>query len=106
MEGSAASQTAHLAVEGLSVRFEGLAALSEVSLTVQRHEVFGLIGPNGAGKTTLVNCLPGFQRPSEGRVTLGGIDTAGWPTPRFRERGVARTFQAGLFFKDMAATEN
>ena len=44
MEGSAASQTAQLAVEGLSVRFEGLAALSEVSLAVQRHEVFGLIG--------------------------------------------------------------
>jgi branched-chain amino acid transport system ATP-binding protein len=88
------------------VRFQGLAAISDVSLTVQRHEVFGLIGPNGAGKTTLVNCLTGFQRPTEGRAILGGIDTAGWPTTRFREHGVARTFQAGRLFKDMTVTEN
>src|SRR6202451_59124 len=97
---------AELSAEKLSVRFQGLAAISDVSLTVQRHEVFGLIGPNGAGKTTLVNCLTGFQRPTEGRVTLGGIDTAGWPATRFRERGVARTFQAGRLFKDMTVTEN
>ena len=95
-----------LGADKLSVRFQGLAAISDVSLTVQRHEVFGLIGPNGAGKTTLVNCLTGFQRPTEGRVILGGIDTAGWPTTRFREHGVARTFQAGRLFKDMTVTEN
>ena len=106
MEGSAASQTAQLAVEGLSVRFEGLAALSEVSLAVQRHEVFGLIGPNGAGKTTLVNCLTGFQRPSCGRVLLNGEDTAGWKPDYFRRAGVARTFQAGRLFKDMTVLDN
>jgi len=95
-----------LAASGLSVRFQGLAAISDVSLAVQRHEVFGLIGPNGAGKTTLVNCLTGFQRPTEGRITLGDTDTTGWPAPRFRERGVARTFQAGRLFKDMTVAEN
>jgi branched-chain amino acid transport system ATP-binding protein len=100
------TNAAELGADKLSVRFQGLAAISDVSLTVQRHEVFGLIGPNGAGKTTLVNCLTGFQRPTEGRVTLGGIDTAGWPTTRFREHGVARTFQAGRLFKDMTVTEN
>jgi len=102
------SQTnaASLSVEALSVRFQGLAAISDVSLAVARHEVFGLIGPNGAGKTTLVNCLTGFQRPTEGRILLGGEDTAGWPAARFRERGVARTFQAGRLFKDMTVTEN
>jgi branched-chain amino acid transport system ATP-binding protein len=95
-----------LAAEKLSVRFQGLAAISEVSLLVQRHEVFGLIGPNGAGKTTLVNCLTGFQRPTEGRVMLGRADTSGWAPARFRERGVARTFQAGRLFKDMSVVEN
>ena len=102
----AASNASELAADTLSVRFQGLAALSAVSLTAQRHEVFGLIGPNGAGKTTLVNCLTGFQRPTEGRVVLGRADTAGWPAARFREQGVARTFQAGRLFKDMTVTEN
>jgi branched-chain amino acid transport system ATP-binding protein len=100
------TNAAELGADKLSVRFQGLAAISDVSLTVQRHEVFGLIGPNGAGKTTLVNCLTGFQRPTEGRVMLGGVDTAGWPATRFREHGVARTFQAGRLFKDMTVTEN
>jgi branched-chain amino acid transport system ATP-binding protein len=95
-----------LAVEGLSVHFEGLAALSQVSLAVQRHEVFGLIGPNGAGKTTLVNCLTGFQRLSLGRVLLNGGDTAGWLPDYFRRAGVARTFQAGRLFKDMTVLDN
>ena len=95
-----------LSAENLVVRFQGLAAISEVSLTVHRHEVFGLIGPNGAGKTTLVNCLTGFQRPTAGRIRLGREDTTGWPAAAFREHGVARTFQAGRLFKDMSVIEN
>jgi branched-chain amino acid transport system ATP-binding protein len=73
-------QAAELMAEKVVVRFGGLAAISEVSLTVRRHEVFGLIGPNGAGKTTLVNCLTGFQAPTSGRILLGREQTAGgWP---------------------------
>ncbi|GGC44907.1 ABC transporter ATP-binding protein [Chelatococcus reniformis] len=100
------TNASELAADKLVVRFQGLAAISDVSLKVQRHEVFGLIGPNGAGKTTLVNCLTGFQRPTEGRIILGGGDTAGWSASRFREQGVARTFQAGRLFKDMTVMEN
>ena len=100
------TDAANLAAENLSVRFQGLAAISDVSLRLQRHEVLGLIGPNGAGKTTLINCLTGFQRPTEGRIVLGGSDTAGWPAARFRRHGVARTFQAGRLFKDMTVLEN
>ena len=100
------SNASELSAERLAVHFQGLAAISDVSLTVRRHEVFGLIGPNGAGKTTLVNCLTGFQRPSGGRVVLGGADATGWPAAAFRERGVARTFQAGRLFKDMSVIEN
>ncbi len=100
------TNASELTAERLSVRFQGLAAISDVSLTVQRHEVFGLIGPNGAGKTTLVNCLTGFQAPTDGRVLVGRAATAGWTPVRFRERGVARTFQAGRLFKEMSVLEN
>ncbi len=106
MAGSATSQAAELAAEDLSVHFEGLAALADVTLAVRRHEVLGLIGPNGAGKTTLVNCLTGFQPPTHGRVLLGGQDAAGWQPDYFRRAGVARTFQAGRLFKDMTVLEN
>ena len=84
---------AELSAEKLTVRFQGLAAISDVSLTVRRHEVFGLIGPNGAGKTTLVNCLTGFQVPTEGRVLVGRQSTTGWEPTRFREMGSPAHFR-------------
>jgi branched-chain amino acid transport system ATP-binding protein len=102
----ASSSVAELAAVDVCVNFQGLAAISHVHLTLAREEVLGLIGPNGAGKTTLVNCLTGFQRPSEGRVLLGGEDTTGWTPRRFRRAGVARTFQGGRLFKDMTVLEN
>ncbi len=100
------TNASELTADGVSVRFQGLSAIADVSLTVQRHEVFGLIGPNGAGKTTLVNCLTGFQAPTEGRVLVGRDATAGWTPVKFRESGVARTFQAGRLFKEMTVIEN
>ncbi len=104
--GIAQAQGAELSAVGIVVQFQGLLAISDVSLKVERHEVFGLIGPNGAGKTTLVNCLTGFQRPSAGRVLLAGEDTTGWSPDQFRKRGIARTFQAGRLFRDMTVAEN
>lgn len=95
-----------LKAEAIAVRFQGLSALTDVSLTLERHEVLGLIGPNGAGKTTLVNVLTGFQAPTEGRVLLGDADTAGWAPERVRREGIARTFQAGRLFKAMSVLEN
>ncbi len=95
-----------LTAEKVGVRFQSLAAVSDVTLTVRRGEIFGLIGPNGAGKTTLVNCLTGFQSPTGGRVLLDDRDTAGWGPDHFRKAGVARTFQAGRLFKDMTVVEN
>jgi branched-chain amino acid transport system ATP-binding protein len=95
-----------LRAESVSVRFEGLLALSKVSLTLRGREIVGLIGPNGAGKSTLVNCLSGFQSPTTGTVLLGETSTAGWPTERFRHAGVARTFQGGRLFRDLSVYEN
>ncbi|HEX2528226.1 MAG TPA: ABC transporter ATP-binding protein [Geminicoccus sp.] len=99
-------QAAVLAAEGVSVRFGGLTAIGDVTLSLERSKILGLIGPNGAGKTTLVNCMTGFQAPTEGRILLGGSSTAGWTAEHFRHQGVARTFQAGRLFKGLTVLEN
>ena len=99
-------QAGELAVADLSVKFQGLSAIADVDLTLSRGATLGLIGPNGAGKTTLVNCLTGFQRPTAGRVLLAGADTAGWTPTKFRQAGVARTFQGGRLFKSLTVLEN
>jgi branched-chain amino acid transport system ATP-binding protein len=95
-----------LAAQDVTVQFQGLAALSGVSLELRRGEILGLIGPNGAGKTTLVNCLSGFQRPTQGQVLIAHKDTRGISPREFRRAGVARTFQAGRLFKGMSVLEN
>ena len=95
-----------LSAEQVSVSFEGLKALSNVSLDVPREKVTGLIGPNGAGKTTLVNVLTGFQAPSAGRILLDGQEIGGTPPHRIRRRGIARTFQSGRLFADLSVVDN
>jgi branched-chain amino acid transport system ATP-binding protein len=105
-ETGAATRATTISAESLEVTFGGLVAISGVSLTVRRGEVFGLIGPNGAGKTTLVNCLTGFQKPTAGRIRLDDADVTGWPPKRMRRAGVARSFQAGRLFRDMTVLDN
>ena len=95
-----------LEAHDVSVNFEGLAAVDEVTVSMGRHEIFGLIGPNGAGKTTLVNVLTGFQKPTQGRVVLAGVDVTGMPPHRIGRRGLARTFQAVRLYPDMPVIEN
>ena len=95
-----------LEAHDISVNFEGLAAVDEVTLSMGRREIFGLIGPNGAGKTTLVNVLTGFQKPTHGKVVLAGVDITGRPPHRIGRRGLARTFQAVRLYPDMAVREN
>ena len=64
--------SADLVARDVSVQFEGLKALSGVTLTVPRGRITGLIGPNGAGKTTLINVLTGFQHVGAATVELEG----------------------------------
>ena len=95
-----------LVAEGVSVRFGGLAAIEDVSFTLEPGEIVGLIGPNGAGKTTLVNVLSGFQKPSAGEVRLEGRRFVGATPDAFARAGIARTFQAVRLFKGLSVSEN
>ena len=95
-----------LEAQDVSVHFDGLTALRDLSLALRTNEICGLIGPNGAGKTTLVNVLTGFQRPSSGRVTLAGKDVSRLAPEQFARRGVARTFQSVRLFRAFTVLDN
>src|SRR5215218_1160573 len=82
-----------LAAEGLTVRFGGLVALDDVSLTVAPGSTHAVIGPNGAGKSTLLNVLTGVYHASAGTVRYGDAVLTGLRPPRIAALGVSRTFQ-------------
>lgn len=82
-----------LAIEGVSVRFAGVKALTDVSFTVQPGELFAVIGPNGAGKTSLFNVLSRVYQPVAGTVTYQGQDLLKLKTYQVARAGIARTFQ-------------
>ena len=82
-----------LAVEGIGVRYGGVDALRDVSLTIAAGHVLGLIGPNGAGKTTLVNATTGLAPIAAGTIALDGRRIDGLPPHRIARAGIARTYQ-------------
>jgi branched-chain amino acid transport system ATP-binding protein len=100
-----------LTVEHLTMRFGGLVAVDDVSFSVGRSDITALIGPNGAGKTTVFNCLTGFYKPTEGRITLRNGDRQ-FLLERMDDfrisstAKVARTFQNIRLFSGMTLLEN
>ena len=107
MTTAAATSTAPaLSADGVTVRFGGLTALSDVSVEVRPGEIAGLVGPNGAGKSTLLGVLSGLQRPNAGRVHLLGVDVTD-TSPRARAtHGLARTFQQPELFMGLTVREH
>ncbi|WP_189915392.1 ABC transporter ATP-binding protein [Kitasatospora xanthocidica] len=94
-----------LEVTGVTMRFGGLTAVNDVSLTVGEGEIIGLIGPNGAGKTTFFNCLTGLYVPTEGTVRYRDVQLP--PKPHLvTQAGIARTFQNIRLFANMTVLEN
>lgn len=90
----------------VSKRFGGVKALTGVSLTIRRGEIYGLIGPNGAGKTTFFNCLTGLYVPDGGGFVFDGQPLQADAPQKAAIRGIARTFQNIRLFGQMTALEN
>jgi branched-chain amino acid transport system ATP-binding protein len=95
-----------LRTELLSVRFGGLAALSEVNFEVGPGEIRAVIGPNGAGKSTFFNTLTGVLRPTSGRIILNGEDVTGLPSNAISQKGIARSYQITNILPNATVLEN
>src|SRR6478672_8363260 len=95
-----------LKVSGVSKRFGGLQALSDVGISIEPGQVYGLIGPNGAGKTTFFNILTGLYTPTSGSISFDGQVITGLKPHDVTVAGVARTFQNIRLFANMTALEN
>jgi branched-chain amino acid transport system ATP-binding protein len=98
--------TAALRTAGLSKRFGGLAAVSDVSLEIPQGARHALIGPNGAGKTTLINLLTGVLAPSAGEVFLGGERITALRQHVRVKKGLTRTFQINTLFPGLTVLES
>jgi branched-chain amino acid transport system ATP-binding protein len=95
-----------LKADGVTVRFGGVTAVDNVSLSLRAGEILGLIGPNGAGKTTLFNVLTGFVPAESGTVTLFGRDVSRLPPFKRAREGCGRTFQTERPFEELTVLEN
>lgn len=95
-----------LEVRGVSKRFGGLQALSDVGIAILPGQVYGLIGPNGAGKTTFFNVITGLYTPDGGTFMLGGETYKPTAVHEVARAGIARTFQNIRLFAEMTALEN
>lgn len=94
-----------LEISGVTKRFGGNTALSDVGFTVPTGKLTALIGPNGAGKTTMFNCIAGVHKPSAGTVTLDGRDITGLAPAKILDAGIARTFQLVRSFRGLTVRE-
>ena len=95
-----------LEVSGLTKRFGGFTAVSEVSFRLEEGEILGLIGPNGSGKSTTFNLIAGLHPPSAGSVRFAGEEIGGLPPAAVCHRGIARTFQIPRPFRRLSLLDN
>jgi len=95
-----------LRLEGISLRFGGVQALTDISFEVREHEVLAIIGPNGAGKSSMLNVINGVYHPQQGTITFGGRSRRRMSTHEAASAGIARTFQNLALFKGMTVLDN
>jgi branched-chain amino acid transport system ATP-binding protein len=95
-----------LQIRGLTKRFGGFTAVSNVGFDVARGELLGLIGPNGSGKSTTFNLISGTLKASAGSIVFEGEEIAGLTADRIAHRGLARTFQIPRPFRKLSLREN
>ena len=106
VQSSTTAASAVLKADGVTLRFGGVTALSEVSIEVRADEMLAVIGPNGAGKSSLLNVLSGFYRPQQGQLTYEGRDILGCAVHAIARDGVVRTFQGTHLFPHMTVLDN
>jgi branched-chain amino acid transport system ATP-binding protein len=106
VSGNGATARTALSIEGVTVHFGGLVAVSDMSFTVDEGEVVGLIGPNGAGKTTAFNVITGFLRPTRGEIRYRSQRLNGLRPHEVAEAGLVRTFQKTSVFAVNTVFEN
>jgi len=95
-----------LSVEGVSLAFGGVKALTEVSFDVREHEVRAIIGPNGAGKSSMLNVLNGVYHPQSGKIRFKEKEFTDMDSHEAASLGIARTFQNIALFKGMSVLDN
>lgn len=95
-----------LSVKGVTQKFGGLTALSDIDMEVEPGEIIGIIGPNGAGKTTLFNVITGIYAPTDGRIFLQDTDITGMKPYLVSRAGFARTFQNLRLFGRLSVRDN
>ncbi len=95
-----------LQLKNISVRFGGLTAVNNVTLSVGTQDVVGLVGPNGAGKTTLFNAISGLVRPTSGEITFDGADVMRAPMYKRARMGIGRTFQVPQPMHELTVRQN
>ena len=95
-----------LSARGLTKRFGGLAAVSDVSIDLLRNHIHAVIGPNGAGKSTLTNLLSGDLPPTSGRVALGNVNVTGWTPEKISRQGLGRSYQKTNIFLPFTVWDN
>jgi branched-chain amino acid transport system ATP-binding protein/branched-chain amino acid transport system permease protein len=95
-----------LIASGMTMRFGGLVAVNDVTITLNSGEILGLIGPNGSGKTTLMNMLSGVLVPTEGEFHRGDEKLSGLVSHQIADRGIARTFQNIRLFANLSVHQN
>jgi branched-chain amino acid transport system ATP-binding protein len=95
-----------LSVEGVSLSFGGVNAVSDVSFNIRKGEIRAIIGPNGAGKTSMLNVINGFYQPQQGRITFKGETHSKMRPYEAAHGGIARTFQNVALFRGMTALDN
>ncbi|BBD40694.1 ABC transporter ATP-binding protein (plasmid) [Aminobacter sp. NyZ550] len=95
-----------LAVDGVSLSFGGVKAITDVSFDIRKGEIRAIIGPNGAGKTSMLNVVNGFYHPQHGRITYKGKTRPHMRPYQAASQGIARTFQNVALFKGMTTLDN
>jgi branched-chain amino acid transport system ATP-binding protein len=101
-----AAQQPLLITKGLTRRFGGLVAVSNLDLEIRPREILGLIGPNGAGKSTTFNLISGFYKPTSGKLFIFGENCTGKSPLTISRLGLVRTFQHGSLMRSMTVSDN